>query len=177
MRRALNRISAQLLGTPTLRVGFLENAQYPDGTKVALVAAIQEFGAPNARFPIPARPFFRTMVAQHQRDWLPGLAGILQHNGFKVMPALTGLGQVMEGQLRQSIVDLVDPPLSETTLMLRRMRMDDPNLKVNYTVVRMAQARVAARYPYFGVSTKPLIDVGPTAGHMLQSIDSEVTRT
>lgn len=31
--------------SPILKVGFLENATYPDGTPVAMIAMIQEFGA------------------------------------------------------------------------------------------------------------------------------------
>ena len=36
---------------PMLKVGFLENATYPDGTPVAMVAMIQEFGARIEREP------------------------------------------------------------------------------------------------------------------------------
>lgn len=43
----LDKISKQLAaasGQPSVSVGFLEGATYPDGTSVPLVAAIQEFG-------------------------------------------------------------------------------------------------------------------------------------
>ncbi|KAG1305014.1 hypothetical protein G6F62_015645 [Rhizopus arrhizus] len=51
----------------TLRVGFLENAKYPDGTPVAMVAAINEFGRPDHNQ--PPRPFFRRMIEEKHKGW------------------------------------------------------------------------------------------------------------
>ena len=42
----LQKIADRIKQAGTLRVGFLEGATYPDGTSVAMVAAIQNFGAP-----------------------------------------------------------------------------------------------------------------------------------
>jgi hypothetical protein len=56
---------ARRLGRPaTLKVGFLENATYPDGKPVAMIAAINEYGAPSRGQ--PARPFFRRMINAKQ---------------------------------------------------------------------------------------------------------------
>ena len=64
------RALAQKVASPaTLRVGFLEGATYPDGKPVAMIAAIQDFGAPRAG--IPPRPFFRNMIAAKKGEW-PG---------------------------------------------------------------------------------------------------------
>lgn len=40
------------------KTGWFETARYPDGTAVAYVATIHEFGTPR----IPARPFMRPAV-------------------------------------------------------------------------------------------------------------------
>ena len=47
----LAAIGERLGGGPQVRVGFLEGATYPDGTSVAYVASIQEFGATIRREP------------------------------------------------------------------------------------------------------------------------------
>ena len=53
-----------------VRVGFFSTAKYDDGTSVANVAGIQEFGAPAVG--IPERPFFRQSIAIME-DELPGV--------------------------------------------------------------------------------------------------------
>src|SRR5574337_16110 len=40
---------------------------YEDGTNIAYVAAIQEFGSPEAN--IPPRPFMRSTVAERRKEW------------------------------------------------------------------------------------------------------------
>ena len=47
------------------QIGFPSGNNYEDGTPVAYVAAIQEFGAPAVN--IPARPFMQPTVRQKKR--------------------------------------------------------------------------------------------------------------
>ena len=106
---------ARRLGRPaTLKVGFLGNATYPDGKPVAMIAAINEYGAPSRGQ--PPRPFFRRMINAKQGEWPAAIAGVLQAQGNDVEKALDIAGAAMAGQLRQSIVDLVDPPLAPSTI-------------------------------------------------------------
>lgn len=156
-----------------LKVGFLEDARYPDGTQVAMVAAIQNFGAP-ARH-IPPRPFFTEMVKRCSPNWGKALGKAAQHNGYDFRASFGMLGAVMKGQLQQSISDTNEPELSEITLMLRKMRTDDPSLVVTGKTVGEAARLLADGESYAGVSTKPLIDVGTIGGHMQQSVDFEVS--
>ena len=166
----LKRIKGKL-GTPLeVHVGFLEKAKYDDGTPVAMVAAIQEFGAPKAG--IPPRPFFRTMIAKNKADWPKLMAKHIKDNDYNAREALNAIGQDIEGQLRQSIVDTTAPQLSAVTLMLRWMKWKNPDLVVTGKVVGEAAARVAAGLSSAGVSTKPLV----ATGHMLNSISSEVVK-
>lgn len=168
LKAALEEISKKVSSAASVDVGFLPDATYPDGTPVAMVAAIQEFGAPGAG--IPPRPFFRKMIGQNSPQWPKMLGSLLQYNDMDAAKSLGQIGVEMEGELRESIVDLLEPELSPVTLMLRKMRRDDPNLVVTGKTVGEAAARVAAGESYGGVSTKPLVDTG----HLLNSIDSVV---
>lgn len=98
----------------TVEVGFLEKASYPDGTSVPLVAAINEYGAPSRGQ--PPRPFFRRMIAQKSPEWPNATARLLETNDFDARRTLEQVGAAIKGQLQQSIVDLVDPPLAPATV-------------------------------------------------------------
>lgn len=52
LQQHLDRILARVRSAQAVRVGFLEGATYPDGTPVAKIAAVQEFGG---SIEIPAR--------------------------------------------------------------------------------------------------------------------------
>lgn len=119
--RALSDIAKRLAKPGVLKVGFLEGATYPDGTPVALVAAVNNYGAPSRG--IPPRPFFSNMVATKQAEWGPALGALLA-KGMSVEDALNTLGEGIAGQLRQSITDTNDPPLAEATA--KRKGFDKP---------------------------------------------------
>lgn len=163
----LAKITAKLSNAKDVKVGFLRGATYPDGTSVAMVAAIQEYGAPKAG--IPPRPYFRTMIKQKSKEWPKAIAGLLKDNDYDANLTLEQTGAAVAGQLRQSIADLYAPPLSPVTLMLRKMFGNDHSA-ITGRAVGEARARVAAGESTAGVSTKPLV----WTGHMLQSVDHEV---
>ena len=75
LQARLKNISKSYESNKQVRAGFLEGATYPDGTPVALVAAVHEFGAPAKN--IPARPFFRAAIAQNKDKWDSGYAGYI----------------------------------------------------------------------------------------------------
>jgi hypothetical protein len=108
---------AKKVATPaTLEVGFPEGGTtYPDGTNVSTVAFWNEFGTSKA----PARPFFRNMVAKNADSWGPQVAAALKATDYDPTKALGMVGQVIEGELAQSIVDTNDPPNSPVTNLLK----------------------------------------------------------
>jgi hypothetical protein len=112
--KALRDIVRMLGHRNGVRVGFLEGATYPDGKPVAMIAAIQEYGAPRAN--IPSRPFFRNMIAAKSPEWPKAIAKLLRDNRYDARVALEITGQAIAGQLRQSIIDTNDPPLSPITI-------------------------------------------------------------
>ncbi|HQS69795.1 MAG TPA: hypothetical protein PLM58_09200 [Novosphingobium sp.] len=147
-----------------VRVGFLENATYPDGTKVATVAALNNFGAPGAG--IPARPFFSNMIARQSPDWGERFATILVGADYEADAALGFMGDDIAGQLRQEIIETDSPANSPVTNLLKQrfpmgdgMEMDD---------VLQARADVAAG------ATAPAGKVLSWSGNMLASVDREV---
>jgi hypothetical protein len=164
----LREISRKVDRKAALAVGFLEGSTYPDGTSTPMVAAIQEFGAPGAG--IPARPFFRNMVAEKSGKWGDGVAAQLIATDYDAAAALERVGAGIASQLVQSIKDTNSPALSPVTLMLRKMRADDPSLQVNGSTVAEARAKVEKGDSYAGVSTKPLNDTG----HLQNSVDYQV---
>ncbi len=118
----LSDMSHALETASKVRIGFLEGRTYPDGTSVAMVAAIQDFGAPAAG--IPPRPFFRNMIAKKKGEWPTAIGKLLKANNYDARKTLEQTGAAIGGQLRQSIIDTNSPPLKPATI--RRKGFDKP---------------------------------------------------
>lgn len=101
-------------GQREVRVGFFENAKYPDGTPVATIAAIQNFGAPSRG--IPPRPFFSNMVDAKSPGWPDAFVKVMKAADYDIEVSLARMGEHIAGQLRQSIRDTNSPPLSPATI-------------------------------------------------------------
>jgi len=128
LRRKLEELAAKIGKGGTVRVGFLEGATYPDGTSVALVAAINEFGAPSRGQ--PPRPYFRNMIAKNSASW-PAAAEInLKATDYNIEQTLNRIGEGIKGQLQQSIVDLTEPPLAPSTI--KRKGHDKPLIDTSH---------------------------------------------
>jgi hypothetical protein len=114
MEAALRNLAERLGKGAEVHVGFLEGATYPDGTPVAEVAAIQNYGAPAAG--IPARPFFSNMIADKSPDWSKKFESVLKQADYDPATALERMGEGIAGQLREEIVATNDPPLAPATI-------------------------------------------------------------
>lgn len=112
--RYLQDVSDKISSPVTLRVGFLERATYPDGKPVAMIAAIQEFGAPAAG--IPPRPFFRNTIAKKESEWGPAIADLIREKNYDIRAAFDAAGFAIAGQVRQGIVDTNEPALAPSTI-------------------------------------------------------------
>lgn len=168
LQKALDEIAKKVSKASSVDVGFLEGSTYPDGKSVPEIAAIQEFGAPKAG--IPPRPFFRTMIEVKSPEWGEAVGNLLVANNYDAAKTLGQTGAAIKGQLQESIIDTYNPPLSPITLMLRKMRAEDPDLVVTGATVGEAARRVAAGESTEGVSTKPLVD----SGTLLNAVSYEV---
>ncbi|WP_059275139.1 hypothetical protein [Escherichia albertii] len=96
-----------------LKVGFLEGATYSDGTPVPMVAATNEFGNPANNQ--PPRPFFRNAISNHETEWQDATASLIE-NGDETRDVLSLLGEIIVGDIKESIRSLDSPPLSPVTI-------------------------------------------------------------
>lgn len=169
LEKRLNELAKKVDKPANLSVGFLSDATYENGESVAKIAAIQEFGAPKAG--IPPRPFFRNMVAAKSGQWPDAIANLLKATDYDATKTMMQVGEGISGQLRQSIVDTSEPPLSVLTLMARKWKSDNPDEAMTRTVLEQLRASLSKGPPDLGgVSTKPLVE----SGNMLNSIDYTV---
>lgn len=99
------------------KTGYFETARYPDGTPVAYVATIHEFGY--AEGGIPARPTMRPTVAAKQGEWRDTMAKGAKAalNGrITARAALEMLTLKAAGDVGKSIQALTTPALSPDTI-------------------------------------------------------------
>lgn len=130
-----------------VRIGFFETAVYPDGTPVAYIAAIQEFGYPAGN--IPPRSFMRKTEKEKRVDWGNNMQGALANAIEKksttvLQNNLVQVGGNAAGDISRTLSRLYAPALEKSTLQ--------------------ARARKGIK------STKPLFETGKLQG----SVDSDV---
>jgi hypothetical protein len=156
----LKELAAQASGT--VKIGFIDSDQAP-------IAFWNEFGH-KGRFPAPPRPFFRTMVANDSPKWPEMMASALRRTHMDGKRTLEEMGEHIDGALKESIIDLVAPPLSKTTLRLRLKYGNHPE-EIRARDVIEAQREVAAGAPIAsGTQAKPLI----WTGQMLKATSYQV---
>lgn len=95
-------------------MGFFSHSTYPNGMPVAMIALIQDSGAPSRG--IPPRPFFRNMIAKNRPTWAPYTANLLKEKNYDAAATLTALGHELEGQLVDSINATNTPELKKATI-------------------------------------------------------------
>ncbi|MEH0703162.1 hypothetical protein HPO94_12120 [Citrobacter portucalensis] len=140
----LNNVASQL-DSKQVKVGFIDGVVHEHSNEtVAQIAAWNEYGQPENNQ--PPRPFFRNAINEHEKEWQSALAKMIR-SGMDVDQALDVLGGQIQGDVRISISELMDPPLSPATLKIRRTR------KTRRTD-----------------STKPLVD----SGEMFDGVSYEV---
>ena len=131
-----------------IRTGIFPESVYPDGTPVAYVLAIQEWGYPQGN--IPARPVMRPTAEQMKAEWGRQIAGAVRgaiDGKVRIDQAFEALGARAAGDIARAISLLTTPPLKPSTLAARQSRKKTP-----------------------GVSKKPLVDTG----QMIQSVSHVV---
>lgn len=160
----LKKITAKLESVPNefaglvAQMGYPKGANYEDGTSVAYVAAIQEFGAPAVK--IPARPTLRPTIAEKQDEWV----GIIKQSiprvidgdvsGFDVLDAVARAGAA---DIQETIANLYAPELSPITVLLRKWKKEGRKI-TGKTVGEAAAAIAEGTDP--GTDNKPLNATG-----------------
>ena len=119
----LDKIKAVLERAPqefenmVAQVGFPSGINYEDGTSVAYVAAIQEFGAPAAG--IPARPFMQPTVREKKDYWTKVIQSQIPKVVLGKMTAfdvLDMVGIVAAADIQTKISSIYSPPNAPSTL-------------------------------------------------------------
>jgi hypothetical protein len=144
----------------TMKAGFLETQTYPDGTYVAQVAWWLNYGTKS----IAPFPFFSNMIADKAPGWGAVLANIAAASNLDTQLTLERFGEHVTADLSDSILDGSYHDLSPITLMLRKMKDDDPTLVVSGATVGEAARRVAlGESGASGTRAKRLVDTGQLA--------------
>lgn len=167
MADKLEAIAKELKGKK-LEVGFRAGDNYEDGTPVAYVAAIQEFGAP-ARS-IPPRPFFRPAIADHKAEWVQNFAALAQkviRGEISGDDAFDAVGIQAAIDIQAEIAKVNSPELSLITVLLRKWKKEGREI-TGATVGEAARAIAAGEDP--GGDNKPL----NASGKMLASVTHAV---
>jgi hypothetical protein len=158
LQRALKELDAR-----EVKVGWFKSARYPDGTFVAYIAAIMEFGyAPKG---IPPRLGLRELIEAKQGEWSQVAERLAKatFNGASAGDMLDVLGGKVAGDIQKRISDVVEPPLAESTLKNRASRMHIPVADLS------------------GTGAKPLVEPvmkgGGSGGLLLASVQWLVTMT
>ena len=105
------------MGGGHVDIGFMEGATYPsekEGDKplsVAQVAFWNEFGTAKA----PPRPFFRRMISAEQGHWAKDVSVLTAKTKGNGNQVLKMMGALIEGSLKKSINDFVEPALAPNT--------------------------------------------------------------
>lgn len=115
--KALDRLRQRLVGdNRVVNVGVPEGKREEDGTPVAMIAAVHEFGSPSQG--IPERPFLRVAVQRNRQKYVRlnriNLVKMLRGQAT-VDQALGQLGEMAKGDVQTEIRSGVFTPLKEAT--------------------------------------------------------------
>lgn len=121
---------AQLFEGAVAKVGIPAGKTYPDGTSIAYVGVIQEFGAPEQG--IPSRSWLRSTRNKKRADWAKNLAegaGAVAQRRISLEGMLDAVGSVAAADVVQTIADRIAPPLKPATIAARIARAQTMNPK------------------------------------------------
>jgi hypothetical protein len=139
------------LGNHEGKVGWFNNSRYEDGTPVAYVASIQEFGYKS----IPPRLGLRFTMSAKKNQWREKaekeckalLKG--KKNGFDVLTALT---ENAVGDFVEHISSNPGPKLTDLTLALRYKK--DKGIKITGSIVGQTAAELWNSFYGYGKEVK-----------------------
>jgi hypothetical protein len=157
LKQRLDSITAQAAGRE-VKIGWPQGKQYPDGTPVAYVAAIQNFGAPDQG--IPPRPMLKPTIEQNKDQWgriADGLVGQMVREQISGFDVLDTLGRTAAMDLQAFVGQITEPELSPVTVLLRQWRKEGRTI-TGKTVGEAAQSIEDGVTP--GPDDKPLNDTG-----------------
>lgn len=110
--QALNRLVSRK--EQHVKVGILDNSKYPDGTSVATVAFMNEYGTSK----IPPRPFFRQTISEQKSNWTQLAKDAIQM-GCSIEHTLGLVGAQMMTDIQYSIMTWTTPKNADYTVAMK----------------------------------------------------------
>ena len=112
------------LQNASVSVGWHEDSKYDDGTQIAEIAAIQEYGTGDGK--IPPRSFMRSTANEKLKTvWLVNLKKVIAHyvsKGGDLSQLYGKFGASISGDIAEKITQIWTPPLAESTVKNRVSR-------------------------------------------------------
>ena len=121
----LKKLGQFLKNDASVKVGYF-NTRYQDGTPVAYVASIQEFGSPKNN--IPPRSFMRSTATEKAGEWRDKMAAIFRQqmtSTGSIGASLDLIGFVIEGDIAEKITQISTPPLKASTVAAKARKLAD----------------------------------------------------
>lgn len=151
------------------KIGWFDNARYPDGTPVAYVAAIQEYG----HGPIPPRLGLRGVPDKHRDEWKENAAIISKRVLAGQMTGLKGM-QLLAEAVQNDVLDRITsnppPPLKPLTLAIRRQR--ELGKKITGSLVgELARKLDEGKYVPLSANTRALDDTNTLISHLDNKVE------
>lgn len=125
LEAALKEMAQKVSNPGTLSVGFQDGSTGTDGVLNSFKAAMNEYGGQMSDYgtatthyhaPTPPRPFFRTMVADKSGGWADDIAKLLKYHDMDATATLKDMGEKIQGQLVDSILNGGWAPNAPSTL-------------------------------------------------------------
>lgn len=161
-------------GKYTVRVGVPEGPKEKDGTPVAMIAAVHEYGSPSQG--IPERPFLRVAIQKNRIKYVRlnriNLVKMLRGQ-MGMEQALGQLGEMAKGDVQAEISHGQFAPLDPKTIAARqRARSTDYNGSLRRKAASEPTTEEGKRHRVRtgGAIDRPLID----SGQLVQSIAWEI---
>lgn len=165
------RLSA---GEHAVRIGVPDSAVESDGSSVAKIAAVHEYGSPSQG--IPERPFLGAAIRENAKRYVAlnrqNLLAIFQGK-MTVVQALGQLGELAKGDVQKKISYGSFTPLDPKTIAARqRARSSGYNSALRRKAAAEPETEQAKKHRARtgGVMDRPLID----SGQLIQSISWEI---
>ncbi len=123
--RLLREMKKRLREASFVEVGFFPEDIHPkNNLPVATIAYLNEMGDPLNTFeghpaPIPPRPFMRQTEMEYSAQWSKAFISALHAVQYHSRPALQGVGDLMQMQIRNSIVNWSAPMNAPLTIKLK----------------------------------------------------------
>ncbi len=162
--------------TASVKVGWFEDNKYPNGTPVAYVASIQEFGAVSKGITIPPRPFMRPTIEKDKGAWnnlFSRLSKQMLNGNGSMGTIMETIGLQVSGDIRRAIADLSSPALSPVTLQLRAWKK--AGIKISRRSVGWAAALVdkGVATTLSGASAHPLTDTSVMVNSLTHKVENK----